>query len=284
MVGASSIVGVPASALDSSILARGSANPIENTSFEQQLVAVLERYLAQSGADSSGVQIAVQDDSRQDSVTSGGLRQILVTVQTSPVSGADSTTASVSDAAAATSAGTAAGPKADTAASPAADTATSTVASTAASTASGTERVPTSYSDPAYNDWWWSQQPEAVQALRNMPDDERPAYVQTLAGKGYQIPWAVAMWGWDPSAVLWQAGNAGYTWISSFDQGPDTSAPYGMAPGAYMPGGTYYNPSSRPAGSIAVPTALITPPQGWPDLQTWMNSDGGPFQTGSLTT
>lgn len=133
---------------------------------------------------------------------------------------------------------------------------------------------PSSYNDAQFNDWWWSQQPAAVQALRNMPQgQDRQQAAIALAQQGYSIPGAIAGWGWDPSAVFTQAGQYGYTWLPGVGQ-----APVQMAPGLSMPGNLKeYNPSMAPQGSVQVPTSLVQAPlgSGYSSAQEWMNSQGG---------
>jgi hypothetical protein len=98
---------------------------------------------------------------------------------------------------------------------------------------------------------YWAQQPAAVQALQNMPYDQRPAYAQMLEGEGYTIDQEIMVDGEDPLAVMVNREMLGYTWIPSA-----TQAPLEMGPGLIMAGMPSYNPDAPPPGSIQVSTAF----------------------------
>ena len=103
------------------------------------------------------------------------------------------------------------------------------------------------YITPA--DVYWAEQPAAVQALRNMPDDQRAAAAQALAAKGYSVDVPIMVWGWDPLVTMTVRQNMGYTWVPSGGQ-----APVAVTPGISFPGLPSYDPNNPPAGSIKVTT------------------------------
>jgi hypothetical protein len=129
------------------------------------------------------------------------------------------------------------------AAAPAASSSTP-AAATSAST-------PTAAADPtaAFDNAYWASQPTAVQALRNMPEQEREGYADNLASEGYTIDVPIMVWGWDPSIVTSMRQADGYTWVPSALQNPVEVAPGLGALGNLAA----YNPNDPPAGSIAVP-------------------------------
>ena len=99
-------------------------------------------------------------------------------------------------------------------------------------------------------DAYWAEQPEAVQALRDMPEDRKFFAAQDLAAKGYTIDVPIMVWGWDPLVTMTLRQNEGYTWVPSALQpnipiGPGVTNPWNL------PG---YDPNRPPAGSIKVST------------------------------
>lgn len=97
-------------------------------------------------------------------------------------------------------------------------------------------------------DDYWSQQPPAVQALRNIEDpEERRAAAFRLAQQGYTIDNAIMVWGWDPVKTTQLRQEYGYTWVPSALQ-PNIA----IAPGLSMPGVQPYDPNNPPPGSIKV--------------------------------
>lgn len=102
-------------------------------------------------------------------------------------------------------------------------------------------------------DAYWDAQPEAVQALRNMPDGEaKDQLALNLANQGYSIDTQIMVWGWDPQMTMTMRANEGYSWVPSYGQ---ANIPVG--PGLSMPEDpTQYNPGNPPAGAIQVSTAF----------------------------
>ena len=95
---------------------------------------------------------------------------------------------------------------------------------------------------------YWAEQPAAVQALQNLPADQRAAAAQTLAQQGYTIDVPIMVWGWDPLTTMIERQQYGYTWVPSGLQ-----SPVELAPGLSFPE-TPYDGSNPPPGSIAVTT------------------------------
>jgi hypothetical protein len=94
---------------------------------------------------------------------------------------------------------------------------------------------------------YWASQPPAVQALQKIDDPaQRAMAAAQLAASGYQIDTPIMVWGWDPSKVATLRQDMGYTWVPSAFQSPVAAAP-GLTNGSQS-----YNPTNRPAGSIAV--------------------------------
>jgi len=121
---------------------------------------------------------------------------------------------------------------------------TETVAATTAPAAAPTQWYAPSTADNEY----WAQQPAAVQALRNMPNEtQREQLASQLASQGYSIDVPVMVWGWDAGITTQLRETAGYTWVPSALQANVTEAP-----GLNTPGFTPYNPSNPPKGSILV--------------------------------
>lgn len=100
-------------------------------------------------------------------------------------------------------------------------------------------------------DAYWAMQPPAVQALRDMPYDQRMVAAQQLAHQGYAIDVPIMVWGWDPLKTMTLRQQDGYTWAPSMLQ---ASIP--QAPGLGAPGLASYDPKNPPAGSIQVSTAF----------------------------
>ena len=101
----------------------------------------------------------------------------------------------------------------------------------------------------AFDDSYWASQPQPVQALRNMQNqDQREALATQLANQGYSIDVPIMVWGWDPSVVTSMRQADGYTWVPSALQSPVNVAPGLPSLGTIAA----YNPNKPPAGSIAV--------------------------------
>jgi hypothetical protein len=97
------------------------------------------------------------------------------------------------------------------------------------------------------DDVYWSNQPVAVQRLRNIDDySQRAMLAGQLAAQGYSIDTPVMVWGWDASKTTQLRQGFGYSWIPSAMQSPITAAP-GIS-GAGNP----YDPWHPPYGSIGV--------------------------------
>jgi len=104
------------------------------------------------------------------------------------------------------------------------------------------------YASSAADDAYWSQQPPAVQQLREIASEpQREQLASQLAAEGYSIDVPVMVWGWDAGITTQLRESAGYTWVPSALQQPVSEAP-----GLDVPGLTPYNPSNPPAGSILV--------------------------------
>jgi len=99
-------------------------------------------------------------------------------------------------------------------------------------------------------DAYWAEQPEAVQALRSMPDDEKFFAAQDLAARGYTIDVPIMVWGWDPLVTMTLRQNEGYTWVPSALQ-PNIPIGPGVTNTWNLPG---YDPNHPPPGSIKVST------------------------------
>ncbi|MBZ5602098.1 MAG: hypothetical protein LAO79_07320 [Acidobacteriia bacterium] len=187
-------------------------------SFAQQLSTALQQYFGQieSGAN---VQIDIQGGSSQTS----GDRQFTVTVR-------------------------------DVAAS---DPPPST-APAATALATSTDPAPSSSDTPAAidksnmtpTDAYWADQPAAVQALRDCPNDEKFSMAQDLAKQGYAIDMPIMVWGWDPLVTMTLRQQEGYTWVPSAFQ-PNIPIGPGITNVWNLPG---YDPNNPPPGSIKVST------------------------------
>jgi hypothetical protein len=114
------------------------------------------------------------------------------------------------------------------------------------------------------SDAYWAEQPPAVQALRNTPEDQRLPLAQKLAGEGYAIDVPIMVWGWDPLVTMTVRQNMGYTWVPSALQ-----PPVSVVPGVTFPGSPSYDPHNPPPGSIPVSTAFA---QNANSPDPWMTS------------
>jgi hypothetical protein len=104
------------------------------------------------------------------------------------------------------------------------------------------------YADDAADNDYWSKQPPAVQALREISDlDERTALGTQLAHDGYTIDVPIMVWGWDAGKTTALRQSNGYSWVPSALQQPVTAAP-GVSGGGITP----YDPAHPPSGSILV--------------------------------
>lgn len=121
-------------------------------------------------------------------------------------------------------------------------------------TASTSSAAPAAASDTSgdhaqsFDDAYWSKQPPAVQALRNMGDyDQRTQLASKLTAEGYNIDVPIMVWGWDPAKITAARQDYGYTWVPSAMQPAVTEAP-----GLGSPGVQAYDPKHQPDHSIAV--------------------------------
>lgn len=115
------------------------------------------------------------------------------------------------------------------------------------STPSATAAVDKSTMTP--DDAYWAEQPEAVQALRNMPEADRQNAAVKLAQAGNTIDVPIMVWGWDPLTTMVERQNYGYTWVPSA-----LGSPVLVPPGLSFPGEPSYDAANPPAGSIKVTT------------------------------
>jgi hypothetical protein len=131
-----------------------------------------------------------------------------------------------------------------------------------------TTAAPVAVAPVTEGDAYWSAQPPAVQALRNMPDGAaKNALALKLANQGYSIDTQIMVWGWDPQMTMTVRENQGYSWVPSYGQ---ANIPVG--PGLSMPDDpTTYSPGNAPAGAIQVSTAFAVGTIQNPLVQT---SDG----------
>jgi len=104
---------------------------------------------------------------------------------------------------------------------------------------------------PTATQAYWAAQPAAVQALQDMPYEQRPAAAMALAEQGYTIDYPIMVLGWDPMMVMNLRQEDGYTWVPSAMQ-PQVPVP----PGFTFPGLPSYDAANPPAGSIQVSTAF----------------------------
>lgn len=117
-------------------------------------------------------------------------------------------------------------------------------ASAISTTAAGVDK-----SKESPEDAYWAEQPEPVQALRDMPDSDKQAAAVKLAQQGYTIDVPIMVWGWDPLTTMIERQNYGYTWVPSA-----LGSPVEVPPGLSFPGLPSYDGSNPPAGSIKVST------------------------------
>ncbi len=104
------------------------------------------------------------------------------------------------------------------------------------------------YGSNAADDAYWSQQPPAVQQLREIDDvDQRKQLGEQLAAAGYNIDVPIMIWGWDAGKVMQARQTYGYTWVPSALQQQVSAAP-GISGGEIVP----YDPNKPPSGSIQV--------------------------------
>lgn len=99
------------------------------------------------------------------------------------------------------------------------------------------------------NTIYWASQPEAVQVLNTLPDEQKPQKAEALAKEGYRIDVPIMVWGWDAYKVMKMRKDYGYTWVPSALM-PNIT----IAPGLTMVGMVPYDPNSPPSGSIKVST------------------------------
>jgi hypothetical protein len=185
-------------------------------SFAQSLLTAIEGYLDKS-PQNSHFQIDIQSPQSQDS---GGGRQFIVTVK-------------------------------DSASAPALASPLSTRASVASVPAagSGNSTPAADRSNLTSADAYWAMQPPEVQALRDMPDEQRYGAAQQLARQGFTIDVPIMVNGWDPLKTMTLRQLDGYTWVPSGLQ-PDIQ----LGPKLTFPGLTSYDASNPPQGSIQVST------------------------------
>jgi hypothetical protein len=111
---------------------------------------------------------------------------------------------------------------------------------------------------------YWAEQPVAVQALQDMPGDQRFAAAQDLAKQGYTIDVPIMVWGWDPLVTMTLRQNEGYTWVPSGLQ-PNIPIGPGVANVWNRPA---YNANNPPPGSIMVSTDFAKGSNG---LDPWIH-------------
>lgn len=230
--------------------AAGSTNP-----FTQELATALEQYLSQNG---NGAPSQININIAQSQVSDGSQFTVTITEPgatqtaaqttaqpTSPTTANDPLMASTSAAigfAASASAGTSSASAASNNASTAATTPTlSPFGGNMPSAAELANMTP----DQAY----WAEQPAAVQALQNMPLDQRGQAALALAQQGYSIDVPIMVDGGDPLTIMMERQQYGYTWVPSAMQ-----SPVDLAPGLSFPGLASYDAANPPAGSIQVTT------------------------------
>jgi hypothetical protein len=241
-----------------------SATPAQSAdSFAQQFLTAIEGYLGAPGSNSQ-LQINIQSAGQN----SAGSSQFIVTVQDPPASPASSApsgsslfpSASSSAASAATSTPASAGsdtsiftstPAAAAVASGSASAAAAGTSSPAASPSSGQAPTAAQLAQMTPTEAYWAEQPPAVQALQNMPLDQRPSAAAALAAQGYTIDVPIMVEGQDPLVTMLTRETDGYTWVPSAMQ-----ADVQVAPGISCPGFSSYDPAKPPAGSIEVSTAF----------------------------
>jgi hypothetical protein len=228
--------GVHSSTPANDIIFNGTAS-VGSTDFSQQLMAAIEGLVQKSG-NGSQFEIDITPSQGQNSDAS----QFTVTVKN--LSSAAPQTSSTS-------------PAAPSSASQSAGTLMSALepqlppsAAKAAATTPAQTTGASDLSNMTPDDAYWASQPAAVQALRDMPADQRYYAAQALAQQGYAIDVPIMVNGMDPLATMMQRQGDGYTWVPSALQ---ANIPVG--PGISWPG-PVYDPNNPPAGSILVTTSF----------------------------
>ena len=202
------------------------SSALSSQSFESELSEAISDVLSQFGIDPGSVQLTVEDSTGENL-------------------GASQNSAGGSNSADPSSTPVTAAPvaSAPVAATPVVARSAITAAASTAAAASAPVASPASFDDQ-----YWSNQPPAVQQLRNIQDQgQRTQLGEQLASEGYTIDVPIMVWGWDPSTTTQLRQSYGYTWVPSALQPPVESAP-----GITDPGLTPYDPNHPPAGSIAV--------------------------------
>jgi hypothetical protein len=222
----------------------GSTDP-----FTQELASALEQYLNQAGnSTSSQININITQSQVSDgsqftvTITEPGATQ--TTAQTTgndPLMASTSAAIAFAASTAAASAGASSPVSTSVATAAAASPATSPFGGAMPTAAELANMTP----DQAY----WAQQPAAVQALQNMPLDQRAQAALALAQQGYTIDVPIMVDGGDPLTIMMERQQYGYTWVPSAMQ-----SPVDLAPGLNFPGLTAYDANNPPAGSIQVTT------------------------------
>jgi hypothetical protein len=214
----------------------GSTDP-----FAQELASALEQFIGQAGNNTSS---QININIAQSQVSDGS--QFTVTINEP---GATQTTSNDPLMASTSAAITAAG---STGASSTGASSTATnAAAPATSPFGGTMPTAAELANMTPDQAYWAEQPAAVQALQNMPLDQRGQAALALAQQGYTIDVPIMVDGGDPLTIMMERQQYGYTWVPSAMQ-----SPVDLAPGLNFPGLNAYDASNPPAGSIAVTTAF----------------------------
>jgi hypothetical protein len=104
------------------------------------------------------------------------------------------------------------------------------------------------WAELGYAEWWWSQQPPALRALREIGDVlERRERAKQLAREGYSVDAAIAVYGYSPLRTQRLRRQLGYTWVPAVGMNPIL-----VAPGISVPGLPPYDPKNPPPGAILV--------------------------------
>jgi len=214
-------------------------------SFAQQLLTAIETYMGNSGSGSQ-LQINVQSTGQN----SAGSSQFLVSVEDTPAPAASATPAANATPSVTTATQTTS-PAATTPAAAAPAAATPAATAAVAATAEGGTLTAAQLAQMTPAEAYWAGQPPAIQALQNMPMDQRAAAAQNLAAEGYTIDVPIMVWGWDPLATMLERQVDGYTWVPSAMQ-----SDVGSAPGVSYYASANYDPTTPPPGSILVTTAF----------------------------
>ena len=200
--------------------------------FAQQLAAAIEGYL---GTVQNGSHFEIDVQSGQDRSLTVSVKDLGTTSSTTTATPPTASTTSAAASIATTNSTTSSA----VTSSPATSSATATSAS---GTVDKSKMTPT--------DAYWAEQPPAVQALRDMPDDERFSAAQQLAKEGYSIDVPIMVWGWDPLVTMTLRQQEGYTWVPSGMQTNNFIGP-GITNVWNLPS---YDPNNPPPGSIQVST------------------------------